>query len=358
MNPGLQHWLTFQGKPTPTVPHLLHWTCPDAETTMSGIDYYEHPRLCRQELEKRYPQLRLGVPESDEPIPRPKEHKSGDQVSSVRWGAGESWHWDWGCTFNSLDEALAFSPLEQGDFSKIPVVESRDYRDEAALYREFRARYPEEWGDKAPEDRDAIFGFYNTMFMWPLLTFGWELFLEMSFEPEFERIMDEFAEINRRVFRSAAKLPVNVVVCHDDIVTSRGPTFSPAWMHKHIFPRYEEFWGMLRDAGKRVVFMVDGNMDAYADDVLACGACGIITEPYTDFRAIARKHPDVVLAGEGDNRVLSRNDPEEIKAMVDRMIETSKLTNGYFMCIGNHICWDIPPDAVKLYFDYCAEVGA
>ena len=45
--------------------------------------------------------------------------------------------------------------------------------------------------------------------MWPLLTFGWELFLEICLDPRFERIMDEFAEINRRVFRVFARLPVN-----------------------------------------------------------------------------------------------------------------------------------------------------
>ena len=66
------------------------------------------------------------------------------------------------------------------------------------------------------------------MFMWPLLTFGWELFLETCLDPRFERIMDEFAEINRRVFRAFARLPVNFVVCHDDIVNSRGPVCSPA----------------------------------------------------------------------------------------------------------------------------------
>ena len=62
--------------------------------------------------------------------------------------------------------------------------------------------------------------------------------------------------------------------------------------------------------------MADGCMDAYADDVMACGARGIITEPYTDYKAIARRHQDCFLAGEGDNRVLTRNDPAEIEAMV------------------------------------------
>ena len=25
--------------------HWEHWSCPDAETFMTGIDYYEHPKL-------------------------------------------------------------------------------------------------------------------------------------------------------------------------------------------------------------------------------------------------------------------------------------------------------------------------
>ena len=39
--------------------------------------------------------------------------------------------------------------------------------------------------------------------------------------------MDEFAEINRRVFRAFARLPVNFVVCHDDIVTVARPGLQP-----------------------------------------------------------------------------------------------------------------------------------
>jgi hypothetical protein len=128
-------------------------------------------------------------------------------------------------------------------------------------------------------------------------------------------------------------------------------------MHKYIFPRYEEFWGIVRAAGKEVIFMADGCIDAYADDVMACGARGIITEPYTDFRAVARRHEDCFLAGEGDNRVLCRNDPAEIRAMVERMVETSRMTGGYTLCIGNHIPWNVPPPAIKLYLDLAAELG-
>ena len=346
------------------VPHWEHWSCPDAETYLTGIDYYEHPRECRLKLQELYPMLGLAVPETDDPKPRPRLDLEGESASTddrghrhVRWGDHESGGWDWGIKFETAKDVFAFSPLEQGDFTDIPVVESRDYSDEEKLYEAYRAGYPEEWGDTAPEGSTSGVGFYNTMFMWPLLTFGWELFLETCLDPKFERIMDEFAEINRRVFRTFARLPVRFVTCHDDIVTARGPVCSPQWMHKYIFPRYEEFWGMLKETGKEVIFMVDGCVDAYADDVMACGARGIISEPMTDYKRLARKYDDPFLAGEGDNRVLTRNDPVEIRRMVDSMLETASMTGGYMMCVGNHIPWNVTPEGIKRYLDLSAELA-
>jgi len=357
-------YLAYMGLAPKRIPHWEHWSCPDAETYLTGIDYYEHPRLCRLKLLELYPQLEFGIPESDDPKPRPALDLDGQSSTRdeqgrrrVRWGDGETSHWDWGKHFQSEEEVFAFSPLAQGDFTDIPVVESQDYSNEEALYRKYRERYPAEWGDQAQAGSADSVGFYNTMFMWPLLTFGWDLFLRTCLDPRFERIMDEFAEINRRVFRTFARLPVNFVVCHDDIVNSRGPVCSPKWMHKYIFPRYEEFWGIVKATGKRVIFMSDGNMTDFADDVMACGACGIISEPYTDYKAIARRHKDCFLAGEGDNRVLTRNNPDEIKAMVLSMVDTARLTGGYTMCIGNHIPWNVTPQGIKRYLDLSAELA-
>ena len=191
-----------------------------------------------------------------------------------------------------------------------------DFSSEEAIYQRLRKDYPAEWGDHAPPETAIEVGFYNTTFMWPLLCFGWELFMECALDPRFEPVMDEFAEINRRVFRAFARLPVNIVSCHDDITMTRGPICSRKWMNKYVFPRYEEYWGIVRDAGKHVVFASDGCLDAYADDVFACGSLGLFCEPYTNFKAIARKHKDCFLAGEGDNRILMRNNPIEIRDMV------------------------------------------
>ena len=352
-----ERYLTLFGRGPKKIVHWEHWSCPDAETYLTGIDYYDHPRLCRQKLKELYPQLNLGVPDSDEPKERPENQKD---KSHGRWGDSYRDHWQQDEAqhrFKSLDDMLRFSPLEQGDFTGWHVVEDGDYRSEDAVFGRYIKKFPMEWGDKAPEGSGATVWFYNTMFMWPMLVFGYENFMMMCLEPEFERIMDEFAEINRRVFRAFARLPVNFVICHDDIVLSRGPVVSPEWMRKFIFPRYEEFWGILKDAGKEVIFMVDGCVDVFVDDVMSCGARGIISEPYTDYKAIARRYEDCFIAGEGDNRILNRNDPAEIRRMVESMAETGRMSGGYMMCIGNHIPFNTPPEAVKTYLDLANELA-
>jgi len=275
----------------------------------------------------------------------------------VRWAEGVTFHWDHGRRFHTPEDVFAFSPLEHPDWRGTGIVTDWDFTDEERLYQRFRATLPAAWGDAAPAGATEMVGTYQTMFMWPMLVFGWELFLECCLDPRFERIMDEFAELNRRLFRAFARLPVHFVTCHDDIVNTRGPVCSPAWMHTFIFPRYEEFFGILRAAGKQVLFISDGCLDAFADDVFACGASGILGEPYTNYRAIARRHENCFLTGEGDTRVLARNHPAEIRAMVENMVETAHMTGGYFMRIGNEFTWNTPVQAVKHYLDLCRDLA-
>lgn len=339
------------------IAHWEHWSNPDAETYLTGIDSYAHPRSCRLKLRELYPQLGLAIPETDDPKPRPEEQAD---PGKGRWGDSNRAYWQQevaSSRFRTEEEMLSFSPLDQADFTGWHVVVDGDFSSEDVIYERYRKNYPAEWGDRAPEGSSASVGFYNTMFMWPLLVFGYENFLLMCLDPRFDRIMEEFAEINRRVFRAFARLPVNFVVCHDDIVLSSGPVCSPTWMRKHIFPRYEEFWGILKQAGKEVIFMVDGGVDAFVGDVMACGARGIISEPYTNYRAIAQRYENCFIAGEGDNRVLMGNDPDAIRAMVESMVETGRMSGGYMMCIGNHIPYNVPPEAIKRYLDLSAELA-
>lgn len=55
------------------IPHWEHGSNPDAATALTGIDYYDHPRQCMQELNARYPHVgRLyDVHRQPHPLQRP-----------------------------------------------------------------------------------------------------------------------------------------------------------------------------------------------------------------------------------------------------------------------------------------------
>ena len=347
---------SFMGLAPRHVPHWEHWSDPDAETYLTGIDYYDHPQQCRVKLRELYPELRLAIPPTDDPKPRPMGDNTADNV--VRWGDGQTGTFLHGEQFFKTEEdVFNFSPLAHADMREWGfVVENWDFRSEEAIEARFEKIWPKPWKKPDPLSTDGV-SFYNTTFMWPLLSFGWEMFLATCLDESFERIMDEFAQINRRVFSVYARLPIRFVICHDDIATTRGPVCSPSWMHKYVFPRYEEYWSMLKASGKDVIFMADGCVDQYVDDIMACGARGVISEPYTNYKAIARKYRDPFIAGEGDNRILMRNNPDEILSMVQSMAETAQMSGGYMMCIGNHIPWNVPGEAIKRYLDLSRELA-
>jgi len=355
-------YLAMMGLAPRRIPHWEHMSNPDFVHHVTGIDPYERPRSAYQRLREVFKiDLGPGIPKEDKPMTRfPADqsvfvNEAGDRC--VRWGEGLTSHWEWGKKFTGIADVLDYQPLGNLDLRNGKVVENRDYSlDDEAFYRLYAGDNPP---PAPPEGEVASAGFYNTMFMWLLLTFGWELCLELigGYPRETKRLLADFAVINRKVFRTFARLQVNCVVCHDDICMARGPICSPEWLREYIYPYYEEFWAMLHAAGKRVIFMSDGNIDQVADDIAACGADGFVSEPFADWKAIAGKYPDKVVAGEGDNRILMRNDRVEIEAMVRSMVDTAKICGGYFMCIGNHIPWNVPAEAVETYFRLSADLA-
>src|SRR3989304_609041 len=106
-------------EPTDRIPHWEPLSHPDFVTAVTGIDYYDHPRRAIERLLETLPIDVGGVPGSDDPIPRLPEGESWfpDEQGrhAVRWGAGKSWHWDWGHKFPTIEEVLAYEPLEHLD---------------------------------------------------------------------------------------------------------------------------------------------------------------------------------------------------------------------------------------------------
>ena len=350
-------------EPTDRIPHWESLSNPAFEQRVTGIDPWEHPQRARQCLLEKLPQDVGSAGTSDEPVERLEEGSltfiDEDGKRSARWGTGRTWHWNWGEHFRTMDDVLAYDPLEHMDQRGTGVVAEYDYGltvDELACQlQQTIDRQRSATGGRAL----VTGGFYNTIFMWPLLTFGWELFLELGAAHPEETIslLSRFAERSRNIFQAYARTDIEVVTSHDDICFARGPVFNPDWLRRMIYPYYEEFWGLLKAAGKKVVFISDGNVDDVADDVFACGADGIRSEPFTDWPAIAARHPDKVLCGDGDNRIVVTGDRAAIFRMVETMAEWGRRYPGYFYCVGNHLPWNLPAEGIVHYFEASEKYG-
>jgi hypothetical protein len=351
----------YRREPTDRIPHWEAFSCPDAIQLITGVDPWEKPKTANQELIKKYSLDVWNTPLEDKPMRRLEDgavEVDEEGRETARWGQERTWHWDWGKKFATIDDVLCFDPLQDLDFRWMdPIgIDLTPEVDELAV------TFQKQLDDQREANRGyavGVHGLYNTLYMWPLLTFGWENFLELgaSYPTECKRLLRDFAVISRKIFQAWSKTDLEAFYSHDDICFQRGPVFSPKWLSGNIYPYYEEFWGYLKEAGKVVYFVCDGNTDQVNGDVVAAGADGIFAESYTDLKDFKRRHPDKILLGGGDNQILKTGDRELIEGMVKDMTELGKDMPGYFYCVGNHIPWDVPAESAKLYFDLCEEYG-
>jgi len=255
------------------------------------------------------------------------------------------WHASY--PFTSVPEVLAFNPLEVADLPSIEEL-TASVREH---YEKGQAAYCE-----------AVFpgGFYNSVFTWNIVTFGWELFMVAAkTDPRrFEEILEQFTEISMMVVEAHIRAEVPVFLCHDDIVWASGPAFSPAWMREYVFPRLERLWKPLREAGIKVLFCSDGNFDEFVDDLAQAGAQGFILEPLTDLKYIVERYGQThVIMGNIDSRILQYGSPDEIRAEVKRCADLGRDCPGYFFAVGNHIPYTVPIPSIECYLEAIQEYG-
>lgn len=244
--------------------------------------------------------------------------------------------------FKSVEEVLSFDPVAAA--TRLPSLE------------DLTAAVRASWEGGCAAYPEAVFpgGFYNSVFTWSILTFGWDLFLEAAATDmdRFDRVMEGFFEITMMVVQAHVDAQIPIYLCHDDMVWASGTVFSPAWMRRYVFPRFTRMWTPLREAGIKVLFCSDGNFTEYIDDVAECGAQGFIFEPLTDLDYIVSRYGQThVIIGNADCRELMTDNPERIRAEVKRCMDLGKPCPGFFMAVGNHIPYNIPVSAVECYLE-------
>jgi hypothetical protein len=248
----------------------------------------------------------------------------------------------------TVEEVLSFDALERA--TNLPSQE--------VLTQAVRQAW--EAGCRAYPETVYPGGFYNSVFTWNIVTFGWDLFLEAAATDmeRFDRVMESFFGITMMVVQAHVEAKVPWFLCHDDMVWASGSVFHPDWMRRYVFPRFKRMWGPLLEAGIKVLFCSDGNFTEYIDDVAQCGAEGFIFEPLTDLRPVVERYGKThVIIGNADCRVLMSDNPERIRAEVERCMDLGKPCPGYFLAVGNHIPFNVPVSAVECYLEAYEEMA-
>lgn len=205
------------------------------------------------------------------------------------------------------------------------------------------------------------FQYYMTLFMWAVEYMGWENFMIAAMEdPEYfdTKFLQKAFETTMRDIEPLLKVEAPYVWLHDDLVSKQGPMFRPSWYEEYIFPRYEQMFKKVHDAGKMVIHVADGNMDAFLPRIYELGADGVMIEnPATDFdRATEIFHDRVLICGM-DTVKLTFGTPEEIRKQVEYVAKRTENMPGFTMCSPGGLHNNIPMENVIAYYNARVDCG-
>jgi hypothetical protein len=251
-----------------------------------------------------------------------------------------------GCPFASVDEALAFDPLQ-----------TYGQKDKNELVKRFNTHYRESC--LANPELVNMTGTYVSLFSGLLSIFGWELFLTMGgLDPDgLGLVANRYAAWMQQYFEALAESDTTVVYFHDDIVGTSGPVFHPRWYRKYIFPNYINYFKPLLAHGKKIIFISDGNYTRLVDDIAATGVAGFFLEPYNDLKYIIEHYGRThILVGNADTRVLLNGTRSEIRQEVERVMTLGKDCPGLFMCVSNMIPANTPVENALYYNEVVEEL--
>ena len=205
--------------------------------------------------------------------------------------------------------------------------------------------------------------YYTTLFMWPVVTFDWSPFMmaAASDPVRFDELLwQPWSRISRKHFETLAAMDEPVVFCHDDLGMTAGPVFRPEFYDKYIFSRYEWIMEPVFKAGKKLIFVSDGNIDAFLERLLEFPIAGIMFEnPATSYERVLQTWGR---AGRGfiggiSTRTLTFGTPEEIRAHTQEVMLKGREYPGFIVSSCGQLPGNIPLENLLAYFRTRSELG-
>jgi len=198
---------------------------------------------------------------------------------------------------------------------------------------------------------------YGTLVTRATLEFGWEPFLMASaLDPEqFGKILDRFAAASLAVIEGWCLIDgPELITIHDDIAATRGVLMRPEWYREYVFPWYERFFATVHDAGRKSLYMCDGNYLPVLDDILAAGADGLYIESSSmdPGEFMERAGADKLFMIKSENRNIDVGTPEDIRQELMRLADLHQRFPGMMMYRGGG---NPPPENADAFNRYYQE---
>ena len=256
--------------------------------------------------------------------------------------------------------------------NKYPIESVEDFFDAEDFdfnYQKFITPVPHRLGYDLIREKERIAGdvgcyyfqHYMTVFMWAVEYLGWETFMLAAMEdPEYfdRHFIQKAFETTMKDIEPLLQVEAPYVWLHDDLASKQGPVFRPEWYERYIFPRYEKLFAKIHDAGKLVIHVVDGNMDAFLPKLYDLGVDGVMIEnPATNFDMASELFSDRILICGMDTVKLTFGSTEEIRKQVAYVSERTKNMPGFTMCSPGGLHNNIPIENVIAYYDARVEYG-
>jgi len=243
------------------------------------------------------------------------------------------------CPFKTPEEVLAFDPWQ-----------AYGRHDKADLTRRFNEHYRRQLDYCSTAVN--MTGVYISCVSGLIAIFGWEMLLTAAgLDPEgFGEVTNRYAAWVRQYYEALADCNAPLIYSHDDIVWTAGAIFRPGWYRRYVFPNLKRHYEPLVEAGKKIIFVSDGDYTEFIDDIAACGVAGFFFEPLTDLRVLAERYGRThILIGNADTRVLLYGSRPQIRAEVERCIAVGRHCPGYFLGVTNMIPANTPVENALYY---------
>ena len=285
----------------------------------------------------------------------PWSHIVPTELDKMRTDMGHSAYADGGidkkegnlCPFSDAEDVFRFDPYE--------VYGTKNHKE---LVQRFNEYY--RIGCERDDDLVNTTGTYITLFSGLLAILGWDMFLTAGgLDPvRLGGLANRYAEWMQQYYNALAECDASVIISHDDIVWASGAVFRPDWYRTYIFPNYRKYFSHLLEAGKKIIFMADGNYTEFIDDIAECGVHGFFFEPCTDLEYVVQRYGQShVIIGNADTRILLSGTKQDIRQEVERCMSLGRNCPGYFMGVTNMIPANTPVENALYYYEVYQELS-